>query len=327
MPTTPDLPPPAPLVAQAVTLTYPRAEAPAIVDVDLDVRPGECVALLGPNGAGKTTFIRTVTGLATPDTGTVRVAGGDPRDATTRLALGVMLQETAFPRHLTVRELVTGAAVRAGRPRDAVAGSLAEVGLSDLAHRRSAKLSGGQRRRLQLACALVTDPALLVLDEPTEGLDAEARQAFWQNLAARRDTGMAILLTTHLIEEAGAVADRVVVIADGRVVADADPASLSDRLPDRRISLRTATPLEEVRGRPDVLHADAAPAADGRPPLLRITTRQPEAVVRDLLVADPSATDLRVEGASLEEAVMAVAQRPTPAPVPTRTTRTSEVSR
>lgn len=309
-----------PLCASHVNYTYPSAEAPALCDVSVTVAAGEYVALLGPNGAGKTTLINLVTGLQVADHGTVRVAGGDPTRADTRLSLGVVLQDTAFPPHLRVDELVVGAAVRSGRPAATAGPVLDEVDLGELGNRRSKHLSGGQRRRLQLARALVTDPALLVLDEPTEGLDAVGRQTFWRNLAARRDAGMAVLLTTHLIEEAGVVADRVTVLADGRVVADEDPVSLSRRLPDRSVTLRTAVPLHQIRALDGVITAEHQAASANVPshavprdsPLTRIITEMPEQVLRTLLAADPAVTDLRVEGASLEEAVMAVSGLTTP---------------
>ncbi len=296
----------APLEARDLRLTYPGATRPALAGVDLVVHPGECLALLGPNGAGKTTLIRTATGLRAPDAGTVRIAGGDPRRADVRAALGVMLQETAFPSHLTVQELVSGAAVRAGRPTTAVGDVLDEVGMTDLATRRSHHLSGGQRRRLQLARALVVEPTLLVLDEPTEGLDAESRRATWDHLGARRDAGMAILLTTHLVAEAGSVADRVAVIAGGRIVADASPDLLVERLPDRTIHLHTTLPLQRVRALPAVDRVTREPGTDGHGPTTSIATRAPEEVLRRLLVDDPRATGLRVAGASLEDAVLAI---------------------
>ncbi len=303
---------PDPLRVRDVRFTYPGAERPALDGVDLDVRPGECLALLGPNGAGKTTLIRTITGMRAPDTGTARVAGDDPRWATTRSRIGVMLQSTAFPSHLTVRELVEGAAARAGRTARDVDDVLAEVGLEDLATRRSHRLSGGQRRRLQLARALVVDPTLLVLDEPTEGLDAESRRATWDHLAARRDAGMAILLTTHLVAEAGEVADRVAVIADGRIVANASPEVLVDGLPDRTIHLATDVPLDQARSLSGVDHVTATAAEAGSRSTLSITTRHPEGILRSLLASDPDASDLRVVGASLEDAVLAItADHPT----------------
>ena len=187
----------------------------ALRGVDLTVAAGECVALLGPNGAGKTTLVGALTGMLAPTAGTVRIDGADPRQPATRRRLGVVHQHAGFPRTLKVRELVAGWAVRAGRPASDADAVLAEVGLLDLTKRRVTELSGGQQQRLQLAMALVVDPTLLVLDEPTVGLDIDARRRFWATLAARRDRGTAVLLTTHQIEEAAAVADRVVGAAPG----------------------------------------------------------------------------------------------------------------
>lgn len=297
------------LTVHDVSYTYPSGETPALLGVDLDVAPGECVALLGPNGAGKTTLIAAVTGLRVPDHGEVRVADGDPTRAATRTALGVMLQDTVFPRHLTVQELVRGAAVRAGSSVAAVPDVIAEVGLTGFERRRSGRLSGGQRQRLQLARALVTDPELLVLDEPTESLDTDARREFWARLSDRRDAGMAVLVTTHLIEEAGAVADRVVVIADGKIVADADPRSLAGRLPECTITARTVIPADRLRSLDGVIDATCGQGAGDGPPLLRLVSREPEQIVRFLLDHDPDLTSLRVEGASLEDAVMAASGR------------------
>ena len=289
------------LALSDVTYTYPAETDPAVTGIDLTVEDGQCLALLGPNGAGKTTLVRTITGLARPDRGEVRVVGGHPSRATTRRHLGVMLQDGEFPRHLKVRELIEGAAVRAGLSADAAEPVFREVGIEDLTDRRAAQLSGGQRRRVHLARALVTDPSLLVLDEPTVGLDGDARRAFWQRLADRRDRGMAVLLTTHNIEEVAAVADRVAVIAAGRLVADTDPAGLVARMPDRVVAARTTLSPRRVAD----LAGDADHTfADG---LLRVNSREPEQLVRRLLDADPALSELRVTGASLEEAVLAVA--------------------
>jgi ABC-2 type transport system ATP-binding protein len=289
------------LALSDVTYTYPAETAPAVAGIDLTVEDGQCLALLGPNGAGKTTLVRTITGLARPERGDVRIVGGDPSRATTRRHLGVMLQDGEFPRHLRVRELVEGAAVRAGLPAQAAVPVFREVGIDDLTDRRAAQLSGGQRRRVHLARALVTDPSLLVLDEPTVGLDGDARRAFWQRLADRRDRGMAVLLTTHNVEEVAAVADRVAVIAAGRMVADTDPAGLVGRMPDRVVTARTALSPRRV--------ADLAGDTDHTfvGGVLRVNAREPEQLLRRLLDADPALSELRVTGASLEEAVLAVA--------------------
>ncbi|MEU3271479.1 ABC transporter ATP-binding protein [Saccharomonospora sp. NPDC006951] len=273
----------------------------ALSGVDLDVRAGECVALLGPNGAGKTTLVNLVIGLLRPQSGThVRLCGGSPARASTRRKIGVVQQSLGFPATLTVLELVTGAAVRAGRSRATAGPVLAELGLTELGKRRAAKLSGGQRQRVQLAMALVADPALLVLDEPTVGLDVPSRRRLWNTLAERKARGTAMLVTTHLIEESAEVADEVVVLDRGKVVAKDRPDALIAKLPDRTVSARTALDLAALRGLPGALWA----TLDGRQATL--ATREPETLVRALLAADGALTGLRVEGAGLEEAVEVV---------------------
>lgn len=273
----------------------------ALRGVDLSVAAGECVALLGPNGAGKTTLVSALTGLLTPTGGSIDIDGGDPRTPRTRRRLGVVHQIAGFPRTLKVGELVSGWAVRAGRPASSAAAVLDEVGLDDLVDRRVTKLSGGQQQRLQFAMALVVDPTLLVLDEPTVGLDIEARRRFWDTLAARRDRGVAVLLTTHQIEEAAAVADRVVVLNRGQVIASDHPAALTGRLAGRTITARTGLRRDGLHRLPAV--ADLAVLDDG---LIRATSTRPEATLRALLDADPTATDLLVEGATLEQAIVSL---------------------
>nr|WP_281690098.1 ABC transporter ATP-binding protein [Pseudonocardia thermophila] len=284
-------------------IEHAYGDVPALRGVDLEVAPGECVALLGPNGAGKTTLIGLATGLLAVQTGRVAVKGRDPRRAATRRLLGVVQQQLGFPRTLTVAELVRGAAVRAGRPATAALGALAEVGITELADRRSAKLSGGQQQRVALAMALVGDPQLLLLDEPTVGLDVTARREFWQTVAARRDAGAGVLLTTHVVEEAAAVADQVVVLHEGRVIAAGSPAELIALLPDRTVTARTTLPACAVADLPAALSV----SNDGE--LLRVSSTAPEELLRAWLAADPWLSDLRVEGAGLEQALVVLTER------------------
>ncbi|MFE2407265.1 ABC transporter ATP-binding protein [Kitasatospora sp. NPDC059408] len=287
-------------VLTAEGLRYRYGETVALDGVDLRVGPGECVALLGPNGAGKSTLVALAVGMLAPQQGTVRILGGDPRRAATRRRLGVALQTLGFPNTLTVDELVKGAAVRGGLWAAAAAPILEELGLTELARRRVSKLSGGQKQRVQLAMALVTEPALLVLDEPTVGLDTRARRHFWEILARRRAQGAAVLVTTHLIEESAAVADRVVVLDRGRILADAPPEDLVSRLPDRTVTVRTGLDRDALERLPGVLRV-------GRErDLVTIQTRSPEDLLRVLLDRDPGLSDLRVQDAGLEEAVVAL---------------------
>ncbi|WP_298176759.1 ABC transporter ATP-binding protein [Saccharomonospora sp.] len=272
----------------------------ALDAVDLTVGAGECVALLGPNGAGKTTLVNLVVGLLPRQQGEIDLAGGDPRNARTRRGLGVVQQSLGYPGTLKVGELISGAAVRGGRPRSSAAPIMAELGLTDLTERRVAKLSGGQKQRVQLAMALVTDPKLLVLDEPTVGLDVPTRRRFWQVLEQRRAMGTGILLTTHLIDEAAAVSNRAVVLDHGRVLASAPPEELVSRLPDRTITARTDLGDERLTALPEVVSFERNGG------LVHIGTRYPERLLRLLLAEDPGLSNLQVEGASLEEAVVAL---------------------
>ena len=272
----------------------------ALVGVDLTVESGECVALLGPNGAGKTTLVRNVIGLIEGNADLIEVAGGNPRSAETRRRLGVVQQAVGFPRSLTVGEIVGGAATRRGCPPEAASRAIAEMGLAGLEKRRAAKLSGGQQQRLQLAMGLVADPVLLVLDEPTEGLDVEARRRFWKTIRRRLDDGAGVLITTHLVDEAAAVADRVVVVDRGRVVAEGTPDELRRTLPDRRIEVRTKVPVSVIRAL-DSVHS--VEVRDGRTVIAATNSEQ---VVSTLLDLDPEANDLTVATASLEEVLVAM---------------------
>ncbi|MFI9380339.1 ABC transporter ATP-binding protein [Kutzneria sp. NPDC052558] len=270
----------------------------ALDGVDLTVRPGECVALLGPNGAGKTTLVSLVTGLLARQTGQISLAGGDPRDARTRRGLGAVQQSIGFPNTLKVGELVAGAAVRRGASRGAAGPVLAELDLTSLANRRAAKLSGGQQQRVQLGMALVGDPALLVLDEPTVGLDVPSRRRFWEILAERRFRGAGVLVTTHLIEECSEVADRVVVVSKGKVLADERPDRLIDRITVRSVVATTTLADDRLAALPGVLSVNR----DGDE--VHLGTRNCEQVLRALLAEDPAVGGLRVEGARLEDAVV-----------------------
>jgi ABC-2 type transport system ATP-binding protein len=277
-------------------LRHAYGDVEALAGVSLSVEEGEFVALLGPNGAGKTTLVRSIVGLVKPASGTVSVAGGDPAKAIVRQRLGVVQQDVGFPRTLTVAEVVEGAAARAGGDLEAARRAMDEMGLDRVRKRRASDLSGGQQQRLQLAMGLVGDPVLLVLDEPTVGLDVSARRAFWQTLSERRRRGTGILLTTHIVEEAeAAVADRVVVLDGGTVVAEGTPDELRRFLPGRRISAQTSVPVEAIRAVDEVV--SAASTADK----MVITAIHAEPVVRVLLELDRNLNDLEVATPSLDE--------------------------
>jgi ABC-2 type transport system ATP-binding protein len=200
----------------------------AVRGLDLEVRAGEVLAFLGPNGAGKTTTVEILEGFNPRDAGEVEVLGQDPAraGAAWRARIGVVLQESEPPGLLTVHEALTQFAGYFPRPRP-IDDTIAQVGLTDQRDQRAARLSGGQRRRLDVALALIGDPELLFLDEPTTGFDPQARREAWEVIASLRELGTTVLLTTHYMEEAERLADRVAIIREGRIVAEGTPGELA----------------------------------------------------------------------------------------------------
>lgn len=278
----------------------------ALEGFDLSVAPGEVVAVLGPNGAGKTTAMHALMGLLEPKRGRVRLMGRDPRERAAREQLGAMLQISGVPETLTVREHLRcfAATYPAPLPLDEL---LERVGLTEVARRPYGKLSGGQKQRLHLAIALVGDPRVLVLDEPTTGLDAGSRRALWAIVRALLGRGRAVVLTTHDLAEADALADRVVLLHHGRVLAEGTPAEIKAGTASRRV--RVVSRLDEAwfRARPGV--ADVR--RDGQ--AVEVLCAAAEPLVLDVLRADPEASDLEVSGASLEDAFLAITQAATAA--------------
>jgi len=197
----------------------------AVDGVDLTIAPGEVVALLGPNGAGKSTTVDMIVGLTKPDAGNVVVFGHEPRDAIAHGAIGAMLQGGALLDDATVGEMA-GMVASLHRKPMAVAEALRRAGIEDLTGRRGNKLSGGQKQRVRFAVALVSDPDLLVLDEPTAAMDVASRREFWRSMQAYTDTGRTVLFATHYLEEAEEFADRVVLMRAGRIVADGSVAQV-----------------------------------------------------------------------------------------------------
>jgi ABC-2 type transport system ATP-binding protein len=201
----------------------------AVRGVSFDVRRGEVFGLLGPNGAGKTTTVEILEGYRRRSAGQVRVLGHDPdiRDRAQQQRVGIVLQSCGFYPRVTVREAVEHFAKAYPRPRDP-ADTIALVGLEEKAEARTKDLSGGQRRRLDLALALIGDPELVFLDEPTTGFDPAARRTAWGVVRRLKDLGKTVLLTTHYLDEAQALADRVAIVKDGRIVAEGPPDQLGD---------------------------------------------------------------------------------------------------
>jgi ABC-2 type transport system ATP-binding protein len=269
----------------------------ALAGIDLAVRPGEVVAVLGPNGAGKTTAVQLLLGLARATGGAARLFGLDPRHADARTRTGAMLQISKVPETLKVREhleLVSSYYPRP-LPRREV---LEAAGLEGLEDRLFGRLSGGQRQRVLFALALCGDPDLLFLDEPTAGLDVEARRALWTEIEARARGGCTVLLTTHHLEEADALADRIVLLDRGRVLAEGTPAEIKARVEGRKVRCRTRLALDEVAAIPGVREAVH------RQGEVELFALEAERVVSELLRRDPGLSGLEVRGADLEEAFL-----------------------
>lgn len=267
----------------------------ALENLDLSLRAGELTALLGPNGAGKSTAIGMLLGLLKPTSGEVCLLGRSPQDLAARRQIGVMLQSAELPDSNTVGELLELTRSYYAAPlstRECV--DLA--GLDGLLGRRYAKLSGGQQRRVQFALAVCGRPRLLFLDEPTTGLDVEARQGLWRAIRELVASGCSILLTTHYLEEAEALADRVVVINHGHCVADGTVAQVRARVAQRRIRCRSSISAEAVALWPEVRQATFEGGN------LVIIADSAEPVVRRLLAEDARLHDLEVQRAGLTEA-------------------------
>ena len=272
----------------------------ALKGVSIAVPPGELVAILGPNGAGKTTSINLMLGLRRPTAGRARLFGLDPNHRRARSRCGVMLQESGVPDTLTVRELVE--LFGSYYPHPMPAGrAIALAGLEEQARRQAGRLSGGQRQRLYFALAVCGDPELMFFDEPTVGMDVESRRAFLGSIREFGREGRTIVLTTHYLEEADQLAERVVVIDRGVVVADGTPAEIKARVVGKWVSFTSAGPLDEadLRGLPY-----SRMALDrGR---VRLFSNAPEALLREVFRRGIEISDLEVAGADLEEAFVAI---------------------
>lgn len=267
----------------------------ALDGADLQLQRGELLALLGPNGAGKTTAIALLLGLIRADAGTVELFGQDPQRIEARRRIGVMLQNAELPPTLRVGELLRLTASYYPAPRTLV--ETAELaGVSDLLKRPYAKLSGGQQRRVQFALALCGRPELLFLDEPTVGMDIEARQKLWTAIRQLLAESCSVLLTTHYLEEAEALADRVCVMSHGRMIHEGTVDELRARVALKRIRCLSTLSIDTVRSWPEV---NEVRRENER---LHITAAEAEAVVRRLLAADLQLRELEVQRAGLAEA-------------------------
>src|SRR5438093_1144839 len=272
----------------------------AVDNVTLAINAGELVAMLGPNGAGKTTSIHLMLGLRNPTAGKARLFGLDPKDLKARSRIGVMLQESGVPGMLRVEELVRLFCSYYPRPLPVVQ-AIAMAGLEEKATTLVKDLSGGQHQRLYLALALCGDPEVLFLDEPTVGMDVEGRRRFLQEIGDLGARGRTIVLTTHYLEEADQLAQRVIVIDRGHVIADSSPAQIKARVAGKRITFTTTQQTDEnmLAGLP----LNSQQVDDHR---VRLLTNEPEAVLRELFRRGVEMRDLEVSGADLEEAFVAM---------------------
>jgi ABC-2 type transport system ATP-binding protein len=270
----------------------------AVDGVDLVIAPGEVVALLGPNGAGKSTTVDVLLGLTPPDRGGVSVFGRTPREAVVDGTVGAMLQNGSLLDDATVAETVglVAALHRAPLP---IAEALARADVADLANRRCTGLSGGQAQRVRFALALVCDPDLLVLDEPTVAMDVETRRRFWRGMREYTDSGRTVLFATHYLEEAQEFADRVVLMRSGRVVADGSVAEVRATASGR--TLRAVVP----GAAPTALEAlPGVRAVEVRGDAVALACSDSDAALRALLATWPAAHDVEITAVGLEDAFL-----------------------
>ena len=275
-------------------------EVLAVDGVSIAINAGEVVAMLGPNGAGKTTSINLMLGLRTPTSGKALLYGLDPRDLRARSRVGVMLQESGIPGMLRVTEIVD--LFRSYYPKPlSTADAIAMAGIQEKARSLVKDLSGGQRQRLYLALAVCGDPDTLFLDEPTVGMDVEGRRRFIEEIAELAAKGRTIVLTTHYLEEADALAQRVIVVNHGHVIADATPSAIKARVAGKRITFTLQDPADEAKLDSLPLKSKVVQAR-----AVRLLTNEPEAVLAEIFRRGVAVTDLEVAGADLEEAFVAM---------------------
>ncbi|CAN5556521.1 ABC transporter ATP-binding protein [soil metagenome] len=280
-----------------VTKTFGSVHA--VRGIDLELQQGEIVAFLGPNGAGKTTTIDMILGLSRPTTGDVRVLGLEPRQAIARGLVSAVMQSGGLLKDLTVRETVeyTASLFADTRPVDDV---LADAGITGIAGRKVAKCSGGEQQRLRFAMALLSDPALLLLDEPTTGMDVEGRRAFWSAIRSDARQGRTVLFATHYLEEADQYADRIVLISQGRIVADGTGSQIRALTAGR--TLRVTWPDADSDALAGV---DGVESVEVRGDTVIVHARESDAAARYLLT-QTDAHDLEITAKGLEDAFISL---------------------
>ena len=289
------------IVASLDSVNMNYGDIRALRGVNFQVRSGEVVALLGPNGAGKTTAVKLLLGLLQPNAGKARVFGGDPTNPENRMRTGAMLQVGRVPETLRVREHIDLFSSYYQKPM-APAEVLAAVGLEKLGDRKFGDLSGGQRQRVLFALAICGDPDLLFLDEPTVGLDVEARRMLWDEIRRMVSRGKTVLLTTHYLQEADALADRVAVINQGEIIAQGTPSEIKAKTAGKKIRCITSLSLNALHQIPGVTDVREDREA------IELHVVAAESIVRELLARDASLSGLEITSAGLEEAFLALTQ-------------------
>ena len=288
-------------LAELASVSKSFGKTKALDGLDLQVREGELFALLGPNGAGKTTAISLLLGLQEPDSGTARLFGKSPHLTETRRQIGVMMQEVFLAAELRVREQID--LIAGYYPSPLTSDAVMELTRTTLlANRPYGKLSGGQKRQVQFAMAICGRPRLLFLDEPTAGLDVQSREMMWSRLRELVKRGCSIVLTTHYLEEAEALADRVAVIKQGRIIASGSVNEMRSIVTRKKINCTTVLTVEEIRAWPEV------ESVTREREQIQIVTTYSESVVRRLLVSDTHLSELEVQRAGLAEAFAEITQ-------------------
>ncbi|AMB59614.1 ABC transporter ATP-binding protein [Microterricola viridarii] len=313
-------------LAQLDRVTRRFGDVVAVDDVTLTIEAGSMVGLLGPNGAGKTSLISLINGLRRPTSGTVSLLGRSPQDVRSRQRLGSTPQETALPPTLRVGEVIDFVGRHFDTPQ-ATEALAEEFGLTALLKRQTGALSGGQKRRLSVALAFVGRPQLVLLDEPTTGLDIDGRHTLWDAVRRQHESGATIVVTSHYLEEIEALAERVVVMEGGRVIADDSLQAIVGKVGVRQIRLRTPD-VAAVSALPGVVRADSEGAdAAG----LVLYAADSDQLIRELVNSGLRFSDLAVRGATLEEAFLTLTDsdrsHSTLASAPLHAPQTEEVSR
>jgi ABC-2 type transport system ATP-binding protein len=286
-------------VATLANVTKRYGATTALDGLSLALRPGEIVALLGPNAAGKSTAVRLLLGLISATSGAASVFGNDPRDPATRVRIGAMLQVARIPETLRVREHLD--LFRSYYPRPLPMEEIVRIAqLDGIESRFYSQLSGGQKQRVLFGLALCGDPDLIMLDEPSVGMDIEARRGLWLQIRTLADRGKTVLLTTHYLEEADALAHRIIVINKGRIVSEGTPSEIKSRGAGRKISCRTDLDIDYLRTLPSVTSVERNRDA------VVVTAGEAERVVREMLLQDAALSNLEIASPALEDAFLAL---------------------